>query len=160
MLPRIRALPLFFFFFWCPASYGISWPGSDPSRSCDLRCSCGNARSLATVPGRRWNLHPDAVKMSPIPLCRRRNSSFCLFPAPSLPGGFCPRANQISSLLLGVPFPFQVGGKVKRKGTAKSVPFIRKIIAFLATPFRACMFSSHWPELCHLLHLSARVSIN
>ena len=37
--------------FGCPTAYGVPWPGISPSHSCDLCCSCSNARSLTHCAG-------------------------------------------------------------------------------------------------------------
>ena len=48
---RVIAVFYFIFIFGHPTAYGIPGPGSDPSHSCDLSCSYGNARSLTHCAG-------------------------------------------------------------------------------------------------------------
>ena len=71
---------LFFFSFFLSLSATsryMEYPGqgSDPSRSHNLSCSCGNAGSLTTVLGWRLTRHPSAPKTLSIPLCHSRNSN-------------------------------------------------------------------------------------
>ena len=62
--------------FWLAHGIAFLGQGSDPSHSCNLCCSCGNAGSLSTVPGRGLNLCSCAPEMLLIPLHHSGNSCF------------------------------------------------------------------------------------
>ena len=66
-------IPLFSFFFsfWHMEFLG---QGSDPSRGCDLRCSCSNARSFNPLCwGGGSNRYPSAAETLLVPLCPSGN---------------------------------------------------------------------------------------
>ena len=70
----------FFFFSFChPVAYGVPGQGSDPSRSCNLHCSWGDARSFNPLCGAgdrtcRSTLCPGAAETPAILVHRSENS--------------------------------------------------------------------------------------
>lgn len=59
----------------------VEFPGQglDPSYSCSLCCSCGNATSSKPTARPGMDLHPGTAEKLPILLCHRRNFSVCLY---------------------------------------------------------------------------------
>ena len=72
--PSTRFFFFFFFFFLPPLAYGAPGEGSDLRGSCELICSCSNARSLTHCAGWGLNLRPSAPKTLPILLHHSRSS--------------------------------------------------------------------------------------
>ena len=72
-------LCIFLCFLAAPRHMKFPGQGSDPSRSCHLMYSCGNPRSLLTVPVQGLYLSLSTPEMPLILLHPSRSSSLCIF---------------------------------------------------------------------------------